>query len=492
MDEETVTAEHWSEAAEAYSEIVRKQLNSDERKVWLDLVYRYAPKKDRLKVLDIGTGPGFFTIALTQDGHDAIGVDLSIGMVKSAKANAKLFGLDCDFRVMNANTLMFDDNTFDLIINRNVSWTIPDMEACYREWKRVLAPGGRLIVMDSNFEWNLFDKEFDKEFRRMVRDMRIGGYHSNTINKGFMFRSGYMETRPMLGTPRPVWDANVLFKLRFTNIIAEENVLVGTMIDRMPNPEAPAPMFVISAEKPSKEDERAMLASEYWGGVAPFDSGTCYKNLRNGKADTYLDMMKDAIPAGSRILDMACGAGFLTIAAKRAGFDATGLDSSDFMIEEANRCAKEAGVDVRFVSGDAASVPFEDGSFDCVIIRNSLWAFFDPVKALKEASRVLRKDGVLVIIDNEWVAKLSGKELGPDDDGQPTYSGEQGFGGTDIIDPVFRSLPLSAENRPDWDRQELGRLGMTVESCTSFTDSILDRSVRDVVGDSFMIVVRKG
>ena len=159
---------------------------------------------------------------------------------------------------------------------------------------------------------------------------------------------------------------------------------------------------------------------------------------------------------------MACGAGFLAIAASRAGFDATGLDSSDFMIEEANRCAKEAGVDVRFVPGDAASVPFEDESFDCVIIRNSLWAFFDPVKALKEASRVLRKDGVLMIIDNEWVAKLSGKELGPDDDGKPTYSGEQGFGGTDVIDPVFRSLPLSAENRPDWDRQELARLGMTV------------------------------
>ena len=108
-----------------------------------------------------------------------------------------------------------------------------------------------------------------------------------------------------------------------------------------------------------------------------------------------------------------------------------------------------------------------------------------------EAARVLRKDGILVIIDNEWIAKLSGKELGPDD-GQPTYSGEQGFGGTDIIDPVFRSLPLSAENRRDWDRQELGGLGMTVESCTSFTDIILDRSVRDVVGDSFMIVARKG
>ena len=54
MDEETVTANRWTEAAEGYGEIVRKQLNSDERKVWLDLVYRYAPKKDRLKVLDIG------------------------------------------------------------------------------------------------------------------------------------------------------------------------------------------------------------------------------------------------------------------------------------------------------------------------------------------------------------------------------------------------------------------------------------------------------
>ena len=492
MDEETVTANRWTEAAEGYGEIVRKQLNSDERKVWLDLVYRYAPKKDRLKVLDIGTGPGFFTIALTQDGHDVIGIDLSLGMVKNAKSNAKLFGLDCDFRAMNANTLMFEDNTFDLIVNRNVTWTIPDMEACYREWKRVLAPGGRLIVMDSNFEWNLFDKEFDKEFRRMIRDIRIGGYASNTINKGFMFRRTYMETRPMLGTPRPVWDANTLYKLRFTNIVADENVLVGTPVDRMPNPEAPAPMFVVSAEKPSKEDESLMFASEYWGGVAPFDSGTCYRNLRNGKADAYFGMLRERIPAGSRILDVACGAGFLTIAARKAGFDTTGLDSSSFMIEEAARCAQEADVDAEFALADAASMPFDDGSFGCVIIRNSLWAFFEPAKALREAARVLRKDGILIIIDNEWMAKLSGKELGPDDDGLRTRAGEQGFGGTDIIDPLFRSLPLSAENRPDWDRDELERLGMSVDSCTAFSDSVLDRSIRDIAGDSFMIVARKG
>jgi len=326
-NEEVSTVKAWDSAAEEYSQLVCAQLESSDRDLWMDIVYRYAPKKEKLRVLDIGTGPGFFTISLAKDGHDVTGIDISLGMLKVAKANAERFGVKCDFRPMNANTLMFEPDTFDLIINRNVSWTIPDLYECYKEWRRVLAPGGRILVFDSNFNWNLFDKDHDKLFRDLIRQIKIEGVDSGSVNTGFMFRTSYLPTRPMLGMPRPQWDMNMLNKLLFTNIIADEGILEGTELDRMPNPESAAPLFAICAEKPSLEDERKMLVREYWDGMAPFDSGMCIRICRDGKGVRYLDHIFEEEATG-KLLDVCCGAGFMTISADMKGFESVGIDSS--------------------------------------------------------------------------------------------------------------------------------------------------------------------
>jgi len=490
MDEESITTKAWDSAAEEYSEIVKGQLRSSDKDLWMALVYKYAPKKEKLRVLDIGTGPGFFSIALALDGHDVTGIDLSIGMLKQAERNAIDFGVKCDFRPMNADNLLFDSDTFDLIINRNVTWTIPDMMDCYREWRRVLAPGGRILVFDSNFNWNYFDPEHDRMFRELIREMKIAGVDSGSVNTGFMFRGTYMETRPMLGMPRPQWDRNTLIKLRYCNIITWINCLVGTELDRMPNPEAAAPLFLICAEKPSKENEKKMLIDEYWNGQAPFDSGTCHRLCKDGRGVEYFDRIKRLLKKGT-LLDLACGAGFLTIAADSEGFNAIGIDSSEEMIREAERCASETGSKARFVKADAYSIPYDDCHFDSVIIRNSLWAFDDPLKVLKESYRVLKKEGILMIIDADWIAKLSTKRPRFNDDGVRIRSGETGFGGTDIIDPLFRSLPLTIKSRPDWDITQCIDIGFELIESESFDDIMIDREIHEIVGDSFITIFRK-
>ena len=99
---------------------------------WIKKILENAPDKDKMRILDIGCGPGFFTINLSKLGHDVTGIDISSEMVTVAKENAEEQGLTCDFKVMNANTLEFPDNTFDLIINRVVTWTLPDLYECYR------------------------------------------------------------------------------------------------------------------------------------------------------------------------------------------------------------------------------------------------------------------------------------------------------------------------------------------------------------------------
>ena len=132
MNEISRTRKAWDAAAKEYRKIVESQLSSSDKDEWMRMVYENAPKKEKLRVLDIGTGPGFFSIAMSLDGHDVTGVDLSEGMLEVARMNAEEFGAKCDFLQMNADRLYFESNTFDLILSRNVTWTIPDMEECYR------------------------------------------------------------------------------------------------------------------------------------------------------------------------------------------------------------------------------------------------------------------------------------------------------------------------------------------------------------------------
>lgn len=100
---------------------------------------------------------------------------------------------------------------------------------------------------------------------------------------------------------------------------------------------------------------------------------------------------------GSRVLDVAAGAGGQTLlAARRAGSGGSVLatDISAAMLEAATEAAREAGlanVETRVM--DAEQLDIEDESFDAVISRNGLMLFPDPPTALAEMCRVARTGG---------------------------------------------------------------------------------------------------
>lgn len=71
--------------------------------------------------------------------------------------------------------------------------------------------------------------------------------------------------------------------------------------------------------------------------------------------------------AGERVLDVAAGAGNATLPAARAGGVVTAVDITPSLLEAGAERARAAGVDVRWVCGDAEALPFEDGQFDVVI-----------------------------------------------------------------------------------------------------------------------------
>lgn len=98
--------------------------------------------------LEIGAGTGFFSLNLKQAGVlDQVHVcDVSAGMVDKAKLNAQNLGFEVIGTVSGAESLPYDDGTFDVVVGHAVIHHIPDVESALREVLRVLKPGGRFVI----------------------------------------------------------------------------------------------------------------------------------------------------------------------------------------------------------------------------------------------------------------------------------------------------------------------------------------------------------
>lgn len=120
---------------------------------------------------------------------------------------------------------------------------------------------------------------------------------------------------------------------------------------------------------PEMEALKTRLRATWMSG----DYGHFAKYLERGALD-FLDRL--AITPGTRMLDVACGAGQIAIPAARAGARVTGIDIASNLIEQARQRAQAAGVDAQFEEGDAENLPAEDGAFDLVV--SLIGAMFAP------------------------------------------------------------------------------------------------------------------
>lgn len=102
------------------------------------------------RVLDIACGTGEISRVLTGLGAGVTAVDFSESML--AIAQAKLAGLRWQGIMADAEALYpLEAGSFDLAVTRHLAWTLTDPAAAYAEWRRVLRPDGRLVVVDGNW-----------------------------------------------------------------------------------------------------------------------------------------------------------------------------------------------------------------------------------------------------------------------------------------------------------------------------------------------------
>jgi len=103
------------------------------------------------------------------------------------------------------------------------------------------------------------------------------------------------------------------------------------------------------------------------------------------------------IPSGTRLLDVGCGAGQLTLPAARKGIQVTGLDLAANLVQQARTKAAEEGLTIQVDEGDAEDLPYPDASFD--VVMSLIGSMFAPRPELvaSEMSRVCRPGGNIIM-----------------------------------------------------------------------------------------------
>ncbi len=146
-------AAHWSRRAAHFDEDFGHSISTRaERAAWDRILDLVLGGRGVLHALDAGCGTGFLTFELAARGHRVTGVDFAPAMIVEARRKAAERGVSVRLEEADAEQLPYASGSFDLVISRHVLWTLPHPEAAIDEWIRVLRTGGRLVVVDGQFD----------------------------------------------------------------------------------------------------------------------------------------------------------------------------------------------------------------------------------------------------------------------------------------------------------------------------------------------------
>ena len=248
---------YWTQRAGSYSEVNQNELNTMQRGIWRHElrihIERQFPDRDAasIRVLEVGTGPGFFAILLAELGYDVTAVDLTPAMLTEARKNAGSLAERITFLEMNAEALSFDDDSFDVLLSRNLTWNLPHPEEAYREWKRVLKPGGLLLNFDANWYRYLFDREARSAYEADRKTTAERGFEDQNVGENFDVMEDIARRVPLSRAARPAWDREALSSLGMC-VLTDTQAWKRVWSREEKTFFASTPMFLVCAVQPPK------------------------------------------------------------------------------------------------------------------------------------------------------------------------------------------------------------------------------------------------
>jgi len=144
---------HWDKRAANFDEDFGHSIRTPgERAAWDRILDLVLAGRRGIRALDVGCGTGFLAFELAARGHTVTGIDFAPAMIAAAKNKAEAQRIAVALGRADAEQLPFAARRFDLAISRHLLWTLPHPEAAVDEWIRVLRPGGRLVILDGQFD----------------------------------------------------------------------------------------------------------------------------------------------------------------------------------------------------------------------------------------------------------------------------------------------------------------------------------------------------
>ena len=202
---------YWAKRSDSFSEHKHDEAHSYKADLWRGELTARLPEGQDLRILDVGCGAGFFEMVLAPLGYRMTGIDLTPDMISKAK---QLCGSHhaaaAEFFVMDAEHPDFPDGYFDAVISRNLTWTLPHPDEAYKEWHRVLKPGGVLLN---------YDAEYAKGFHRYDQDENLA--HVNIDDALVEECHSIYHMLSVSSLDRPEWDVEVLEKTGFSEVTAD-------------------------------------------------------------------------------------------------------------------------------------------------------------------------------------------------------------------------------------------------------------------------------